>query len=265
MAVAAGGGGGGGGGWRWRRLMAETGGGYDPGTERQLERARKQASDGTATTQAREDTEKQLEWAQEQAAEVTATSQVELELQKKRIEQLEMEAAQMRTSSKTDVEEGTVTPTRPRPVKKLLADGSSSAGAGSRLLGIVPMRMWLIIGYLSLLHVMVMMSFTRSNVSLDCDMRLASHPNVTVPGEVLADGPICVPYCSVPGEVLADYSPPSVYCTVVSTAKCARITPPPSGTARSVPGEVLADGPICVLHCSVPGEVLADYSPPSVY
>ncbi|GFH19345.1 predicted protein, partial [Haematococcus lacustris] len=93
----------------------------------------------------------------------------------------------LRWKSEADME---AAPAVVRPVKArgaAAATGSAQAAA-AKVLGVVPLRVWLIAGYLSLLHIAVMVSFTRTrDVSqlCVCDdkglLALPTQPNTLQP------------------------------------------------------------------------------------
>jgi hypothetical protein len=62
--------------------------------------------------------------------------------------------------------------------------GAASTGtsAAARALGVVPLRVWLIIAYLSVLHIAVMVSFTRGNdLSKLCGDRAMAGGDLALP------------------------------------------------------------------------------------
>eukprot|EP00198_Chlamydomonas_reinhardtii_P001621 XP_001690957.1 predicted protein [Chlamydomonas reinhardtii] len=137
------------------------------------------------------------EMRQREAAERAAS---EVSSAMKRVEELEAELGQLRTSlgagggkgalaglslfqlpTKEDVLAGlglemwkddrlrwksedveTPTPTAPRPRPRPAADKAGAGGAKSNVAGHISLRVWLIIGYLLVLHIAVMVSFTRN-------------------------------------------------------------------------------------------------------
>lgn len=62
-----------------------------------------------------------------------------------------------------DVETATAAPPVSRVSPALRATGGALAASGRRLVGHVPVRIWLLVAYLSLLHIVVMVSFTHTS------------------------------------------------------------------------------------------------------
>ncbi|KAJ9533328.1 hypothetical protein QJQ45_026436, partial [Haematococcus lacustris] len=176
----------------------------------QLE-VRRQQDRAEAAAQAAHAAERQLEQAVAAGREVAERSGNEAAAAAKRVLELEAELQQLRASSgvlslfqlptKQDVLAGLglelwkddrlrwkseadmeAAPAVVRPVKArgaAAATGSAQAAA-AKVLGVVPLRVWLIAGYLSLLHIAVMVSFTRTrDVSQLCvcmGLYSKSHP-----------------------------------------------------------------------------------------
>ncbi|GFH16353.1 uncharacterized protein HaLaN_12754 [Haematococcus lacustris] len=184
----------------------------------QLE-VRRQQDRAEAAAQAAHAAERQLEQAVAAGREVAERSGNEAAAAAKRVLELEAELQQLRASSgvlslfqlptKQDVLAGLglelwkddrlrwkseadmeAAPAVVRPVKArgaAAATGSAQAAA-AKVLGVVPLRVWLIAGYLSLLHIAVMVSFTRTrDVSqlCVCDdkglLALPTQPNTLQP------------------------------------------------------------------------------------
>jgi hypothetical protein len=85
----------------------------------------------------------------------------------------------LRWMSEGDVESA---PTAPRLAKARASAASAANSAAAKVLGVVPLRVWLIVAYLSLLHIAVMISFTRSHdINKLCEMA----PAVKVHGDLI--------------------------------------------------------------------------------